>query len=188
MELYMKLSKWSWIAGLMLVAGSIQAAENYKIGVVDEVKVLETAPQAEIARRVIDKEFSPRDKDLVKMQKALKSMEAQLETDGSVMSAEAKRKLERDIRAQKRDLKRVGDEFREDLNFRRNEELTKLQRVIFQAIQDVAKGNGYDIVVGEGVVLYAGKRVDLTDKVLVYLKQQANPEQPPEKKPAAKKK
>lgn len=85
------------------------------------------------------------------------------------MSDSERRKLEKEVVNGKRDLRRDQEEFRDDLNFRRNEEFGKIQKQIVEAIQAVAKEENYDMVVGEGVV-YASKRVDITDKIVERLK------------------
>ena len=77
-------------------------------------------------------------------------------------------KLERDILSMRRDLKRSQEEFRDDLNIRRNEVLAKLQREIFDAIVDFAKDKKYDLILGQGVV-YSSDRVDITDDILKQL-------------------
>jgi outer membrane protein len=87
--------------------------------------------------------------------------------------SEAERKtLERDIVNKRRDLKREDDEFREDLNFRRNEEMAKIQNEIVSAIQAVAKENSFDLVLSDGVI-FASPKIDMTDLVLQHLNKNA---------------
>ena len=87
--------------------------------------------------------------------------------------SEAERKtLERDIVNKRRDLKREDDEFREDLNFRRNEEMAKIQNEIVSAIQAVAKENSFDLVLSDGVI-FASPKIDMTDLVLQHLNKTA---------------
>lgn len=145
------------------------SAENYKLGAVNALKVLEQSPQAETARQAIEREFAPRDKELVAKQKQLKALEDKFAKDGAIMSESERSKLERDIINQKRELKREQDEFREDFNFRRNEEFAKIQKDILNAIQKVAKENNYDVVLSDGVI-YASPKVDISDLVIEYLK------------------
>ncbi|MGH6830798.1 MAG: OmpH family outer membrane protein [Methylocella sp.] len=151
------------------VAGTPSRAADLRIGVVNPIKVLEAAPQAEEARKRLEREFAPRDKNLVAAQKKAKQLEDRLAKDAPVMSETERRKIERDIVSVKRDLKRDQDEFREDLNFRRNEEFGKIQRQVVEAIQSLAKEEGFDVIVGEGVI-YANERVDVTSKVVARLK------------------
>ncbi|MEY4767689.1 MAG: hypothetical protein RL637_328, partial [Pseudomonadota bacterium] len=108
-----------------------------KIGFVNVPKVLEKAPQAEKAKQRLEKEFSPRDKQLVAQQQEIVKLEEKFNKDASVMAEAAKRKLESDIIAKKRDAKRAQQEFSEDFNLRRNEELGKLQRRIVEAIKEL---------------------------------------------------
>ena len=145
------------------------ASAELKIGVVNAIKILEGAPQAEAARKQLEKEFASRDRDLVARQKTIKEMEDRLARDGATMSEAEARKLERDIVSKRRDLKRDQDEFREDVNLRRNEEFGKIQKEIVQSIQDVAKSEGYDLILGEGVI-YASDKTDITNAVLERLR------------------
>ncbi len=156
------------LSGLLLQTVAVQAAE-LKIGFVSTAKILSTAPQAEDANKRLQKEFGPREKGLVDAQKSLRSMEQKLTTDGAVMSETQRRNLERDVVAQRRELQRSTEEFREDVNLRRNEELGKFQRQIVEIINNLAKEEGFDLIVNDGAVVYASKQVDITDKVLSRL-------------------
>ncbi len=157
---------------LVLGTGAINAqAAELKIGFVNAALVLEKAPQAEDARAELEKEFSPRDKALVKMQKTTRDLEDKLARDGAIMSESERRKLERDIVARKRELKRSQEEFREDLNIRRNEAFDALRRRVFEVITDMAKKEKYDLILSDGVV-YADRRIDITDKIIEKLKQE----------------
>ena len=144
--------------------GNIVQAADLKIGFVNVARLLEKAPQAERAKKELEREFSPRDKKLVAEQKEIKSMEERLSKDAAIMSESERDKLDKDILSRKREAKRTQDEFREDFNLRRNEELTQLQKEIFEAIQTLAKDEGFDLLLTDGVV-YANDTIDVTSKV-----------------------
>lgn len=148
-------------------------AQEYKIGVVNAVRILEQSPQARKTTALIENEFSPRNKQLVEEQKSLQAMEERLGKDAAIMSENERRNLERDIINKRRELKRDEDEFREDLTFRRNEELAKIQTEIINGIQIVARDNNFDLVMSEGVI-FASAKVDMTDMVIKYLSDQAS--------------
>ena len=158
------------LGALCLITGNVAAA-GLKVGFVNAAKVLEQAPQADAARTSLEKEFSPRDKSLLKSQQDIRKLEDKLSRDGAIMSESERHKLERDIVSRKRDVKRGQEEFREDLNIRRNESLDKLRRRVYEVIVDIAKKEKYDLVVSDGVV-YADDRIDITDKVVARLKQE----------------
>jgi outer membrane protein len=151
--------------GALLQFSSAVALAQFKVGFVNIAKVLEKAPQAESARTRIEKEFAPRDRELLDGQKEVRALEDRLVKNGAVMSASERQRLEGEIRAMKREIRRLGDEFREDLNLRRSQELSKLQRKVTEVIQSLAKAEKYDLIVTDGVI-YAGERVDITDKII----------------------
>jgi outer membrane protein len=153
-------------AVVSLFAGTAMA--EMKVGFVDTAKLMESAPQVKEAQSKIEAEFAPREKELVELQRKIRTQEDRLSRDSAVMSESENTKLERDILAMRRDLKRSQEEFRDDLNIRRNEVLAKLQREIFDAIVAFAKDQNYDLIMGQGVV-YSSERVDITEAVLKRL-------------------
>jgi len=72
--------------------------------------------------------------------------------------------MEKDILNKKRDAKRAQQEFSEDFNARRNEELGKLQRRIVEAIREIAKAQNFDLLLTDGVI-YASEKIDVTSQV-----------------------
>ena len=159
-------------AGLVLALGVLAApaaSAEVKIGFVNVAKVLELAPQAEAARDRIEREFAPRDRELLQQQKDVRSLEDRLVKNAAILSDVERQRNETEIRAAKRDLRRAQDEFREDLNLRRSQELSKLQQNVTGVIQVLAKAEKYDLIVSDGVI-FAGTRVDITDKVLERLR------------------
>ncbi len=148
--------------GLLFVANVSFA--DLKIGFVNIPAVLEKAPQAEKAKKRLEQRFSPRDKQLVTQQKEIQSLEEKLTRDASVMSNSEKNNLEKDILNKKRDAKRAQQEFSEDFNASRNEELGKLQRRIVEAVRAIAKEQDYDLLLTDGVI-YANDQIDITAQV-----------------------
>ena len=167
------LSTRYFIAAFVLVGlmSPIVTYAETKIGFVNAAQVLEQAPQADKARQALEKEFAPRDKAIVDMQKELKDMEEQLSRDAAVMSESKQRKMERDILSQKREIKRKKEEFREDLNIRRNEAFEKLRKRVFEVIVTIAEEKKFDLIVSDGVV-FASKRIDITKEVVDKLKKE----------------
>lgn len=157
-----------FITMILATMSNLATAADIKIGVVNATRILQNSPQAEAAREKIQREFSPRDRELIEQQKKLKSMEDRLSKDGAIMSESERSNLEREIVQLKRDIKRSQTEFREDLNFRRNEEFGEIQNTILKAVETVAKEQGYDLVLGDGVI-YGSDKVDISSQVIEYL-------------------
>ncbi len=156
------------IVPLLLAGTTAAGAAELKIGYVNAVKVIEEAPQGESALKKLEAEFSPRDKKIVEMQNRIKQLEQDLEKNALVLKEPDRRAREHEAVSLKRDVRRLSQEFREDYNLRRNEELAALQKVVFKAIVEIAKQENFDLILHEGVI-YAGNKVDITDKVLKKL-------------------
>jgi len=155
------------LASLTLTAMPVQA--DTRVGVVNTVRLMEEAPQAKEAQSKIETEFSPRERELVNLQKSIRKLEDRLSRDGAVMSEKESSKLEREVLSKRRELKRTQDEFRDDLNIRKNEVLSRLQRQMYEATVALAKEKKFDIILGQGVV-YSSDSVDVTNMVLDKLK------------------
>jgi outer membrane protein len=165
------------------------AQTQLKIAVVNVPRLLEEAPQAKSAMQALQDEFSPRQREMAAQQKDLKAKEEKLQRDGAVMAENERRNSEKELREGQRDLARRQNEYVEDLNVRRNEELGKLQRSLLQEVQTYARSSGFDLVVGDGV-LFVNESLDITPQILTALQARAKtgggpkPATPPAK-PAA---
>ncbi len=159
----------AFLAVVLLVPSLTVSAAELKIGVVNAALVLDKSPQKAKALSRLEKEFSARSKSLEKKVKNLRARQDKLAKDGAILSADERKAKERKILSEQRELKRLGDEYSEDLSIRRNEELRKLEKEIAQTIVDLAKKESYDLVLYQGVI-FASDAVNITDKVLEILK------------------
>lgn len=148
-------------------ANEVQAAD-LKIGVINVAKLLDSAPQTKSALAALQEEFAPREKELVAQQQELVAQQESLQRDSAIMSEAERRSSEQTLRERQRDLARKTGQFREDANMRRNEELGRLQRVLLDEVNAYANSNGFDLIIGDGV-LFARGEVDITDQVLARM-------------------
>ena len=152
-------------AGLAFLAPLGAAHAELKIAVVNVPRLLEEAPQSKASMQALQDEFAPRQRALVADQKDLKAKEEKLQRDSAVMAENERRNAEKEFRDGQREMARKQNEYVEDLNLRRNEELGKLQRSLLQEVQTFARAQNYDLVVGDGV-LYVNESMDITAQVL----------------------
>lgn len=155
-------------AMIALMTFALNASAEIKVGYVQVDKILQDAPQTAESGKKLEREFSPRTQELDRMSKQIKDSEAALDKDGLTISESDRRNKERDVQNLKIEFQRKQRELREDINLRKNEELSSLQDRINKAVQNVAETEGFDLVVYSGVA-YASKKIDVTDKVLKLL-------------------
>lgn len=141
------------------------AAQELKIGVVNVPLLMDRAPQTKAAMDELEEEFAPRQREILAKQKEFQDLQEKVQRDVAVMGESERRNAEKDLRELQREVVRLQNEFREDLNLRRNEELGNLQRALLKEVQDYAQAAGFDLVVGDGV-LFASNAVNITELVL----------------------
>jgi len=146
---------------------SIVTAE-VKIGFVEIQKILKNAPQTVSANKKLEKEFTKRTVKLKKAVKVIQEKESKFRKDSMTMSENDRAKSQKEIQSLKIDAQRTEREVREDIDLRRREEIAKVQKLVNIAVENVAKAQGYDLVLYQGVA-YAGKKVDITDVVIKAL-------------------
>ena len=150
-----------------VVLPAVSAQSVTRIGFVDPVRLIEQAPQGAKALESLEDEFRTREEELKNIHDRVQTMEADLEKNILVMDATDAQTRQREIENLKRRLARSQQEAREDYNLRRNEELAKLQTLVRQVIVDLARDQGFDLVVEQAV--YVSDTVDITEQVLEVL-------------------
>ncbi|AFJ01885.1 periplasmic chaperone for outer membrane proteins Skp [Methylophaga frappieri] len=152
----------------LLAVSPASFANDLKVGVVNASVILDKSPQKERALKRLETEFSARSKSLEAKSRELRSAQEQLQKDAAILSSDERETRERKVLGDQRELKRLQDEYSEDLSIRRNEELRKLEEEIAETIVSVAEKENYDLVLYQGVI-FASEAVDITEKVLQQL-------------------
>jgi outer membrane protein len=139
-------------------------AQDLKIGYVNSERVLREATPAKAAQAKLETEFSKRERDLTDQGARLKAAADKLDKDAPTLSEAERTRRQRELVEQDRDLQRKRREFQEDLNQRRNEELATVVERANRVIKQIFDAEKYDVILQE--VVFAGPRVDITDKVI----------------------
>lgn len=159
------------IAVVLCLSGQFAQAQEstYRIGFVNTARVLKEAPQARKVEERLKAEFEPREAQLKERRQGILALEDQIKNDTSLTST-ARRKLEREIRLKVSQLKFLEQEFREDQNLRRNEEIRQLQKVISNVLKAQGDSGQFDLILTEGVS-YVSDQIDITSQTIEMLKQ-----------------
>jgi outer membrane protein len=141
-------------------------AQQLRIGYVDMKQVLDRAPQVLAGRARLDQEFRARNDAIESDETRAANLEARLQ-QGDV-AADSRSQLERDLRDLRRSITRRKEDLRDELSFRRTEEVQRLEGQINLAVQEIAERNGFDLILSSPVV-YANPALDITDMILEQL-------------------
>jgi outer membrane protein len=151
---------------LMLFAAPA-GAQQLRIGYVDMKEVLDNAPQVISGREKLDIEFRPRNDTIEFQERQVIAMEDRLQQGD--LAEDAKNRLDRDLREMRRSVNRQKEDLRDELSFRRTEEVQKLEGQINRAVEEIASNNGYDLILSSPVI-YVDQSLDITQLILEQLR------------------
>lgn len=152
------------VAIAALSCAAVVSAQELKIGFVNLDRVLRDAAMAKAAQAKLEGEFTKREKELLDSEARLKTASDRFDRDTAALGESERVRRQRELVDQDRELQRKRREFQEDLNQRKNEELSSVLDKANRVVKQIFDQDKYDLIVQEAV--FAGPRVDITDKVI----------------------
>ena len=141
------------------------ASAELKIGVYDARQILAAMPSVEKEEKKLAAEFEPKQKEIDDKTKSLKNLEEDIQKNGVTYSEEQRQAKTLDYQSKRRELQLLAEDTQRLIQHRRNEVVRKIQTELDIEIQKLAQEEGYDLILRSGV-LFAGPKVDITDKIL----------------------
>ena len=151
------------LLGLMMQ--TVAAAAVQKIGFINTERVYLESRQAQSIQTKLEKEFGSRQSELQKLQKEGEKLEKQL-ADAKLQGTQREMQTEQ-WRVLVQQFRKKQAELAEDYNLRRNEEFAALQQNANNVIVELAKREGYDVILQD--VIYVNSNYDITDQVIKAL-------------------
>ncbi len=161
-----------WRAAVLAAAvvaspGVLAQANDVRIGFVDTERILREAAPAVRAQKRLEKDFAPRDQELQRLAARAKELQGSLEREAVTLAESERVKREQELARITQQFQRLQREFREDLNARRNEELSQVIERANKVVQQIAEAEKFDLILQEAV--FRSARIDITEKVLKAL-------------------
>lgn len=161
-----------WLAMLMLSVCLPVVAHDFRVGVVDTDRVLRESVPAIQAEKRIEREFSARDREIKVLAKQIRDLQSTLEKEEVTLSESDRRNKDRELTNLNMNMQRIQREFTEDLNQRKQEELSGVLAIANKAIKAIAEQEKYDLILQEKV--YHNPNIDITAKVLKQMSTDAS--------------
>jgi len=171
-------NKWKHVAMIVTLgailsqAGSVVAAETFRVGVVDQKIILEKSRAGKRAMEGL-KEFSASRQRIISADdQELKTLDEALKNQESGLSEAAKRDKAEQFRAKLEGYQKRIQDFNREIQERQRKISEEFQRKIEEATASVADQGGYSLVFDKGseetlkIILYNQPAVDLTDMVV----------------------
>lgn len=152
--------------GLMAVGFSTQAAAETKIAVINVPRIMQEIPQGKAVEAKLKSEFSSRISEMQRLETEGQNLAAKLKKDEAFMAADERTKLQRRLAELQADFNLKGQALQEDQRRRFNEEQKKVLNKVQDAIDSIAKAQGYDLVLNGQSVVFGAEKLDISAQVI----------------------
>ncbi|WP_436409865.1 OmpH family outer membrane protein [Pseudoalteromonas phenolica] len=148
--------------------GTSASALAHKVAIVDMQSIYQQIPQMAKIEQQLQTEFAERRQELEKLQGDIRFEAEKYKRESATMSEEQKTSLEGKIRDMQKQLAEKGRPLEQEIKARQNQELAKVQKLIIETIESVAKKGKFDEVKVKETTIYFNpdKVTDLSSKVV----------------------
>jgi outer membrane protein len=154
---------------LLLAGGPAFSADPVKIGVVDLQKILETSNSGKAAQMELKAQRDKMQADMKQRGSEIQEIESRMQREAMVMSKETREEKEREHRIKVSDFQALQRKYQSDLQEIERKLMGKLQTEITSLVSDIAKKDGYLLVISNIGVIYSLPSTDLTERLIQEL-------------------
>jgi len=148
------------VAALLAMAGMGIANAQVKIAVINSQKALLETEEIKKAQRDMEGKFKPRQDQMVKLQKELEDIQAQL--NSGKLNEVGTQELNTEGQRKQRELQRMQQDLQEDVERERTEILQRAGTRMQDVVKKLAEEKGLDIVVDAGNTLFFKPTFEIT--------------------------
>ncbi len=161
------------LLGSFMMLGNASAKET-KIAYVDYQAVAQQLPQMAAIEQTISDEFKERVDAIKKIESDLKFNMEKLKREAATMSTTEQDKLKAEIMEQRKTYESNAGPLQQQMQRRASEEQNKVMAKVLQAVEQIAKDKGFDIVLRRETVAFANAdaKLDISDEVANKVKTQ----------------
>ena len=164
-----KLFKSTAVAVLAtLMMGTSVNAFAHKVGIVDMQEIYKQLPQMAKIEQSLQTEVAERRQELEKLQGDIRFEAEKFKRESTTMSQDQKDALRDKIQGMQKNLAEKGRPLEQEIKSRQNQELAKVQTLIIETIQEIAKKGDFDEVKVKDTTIYFNPKevTDLSEKVV----------------------
>jgi len=154
---------------LLLSGGPAFSADPVKIGVVDLQKILETSNSGKAAQNELKVQRDKMQVDMKQRGNEIQEIESRMQREAMVMSKETREEKEREHRIKVSDFQALQRKYQSDLQEVERKLMGKLQNEITSLVGDIAKKDGYLLVISNIGVIYSLPSTDITERLIQEL-------------------
>ena len=168
------IKKFAQLAVVSMLLGASIAHAEMNIVVLDSVRAILESDEAKVLADAANKEMEVEQTELRAMAESMQALNTKLQTDGEVMSATEKRKLQRDIEDIQIDLQFRSQKLQKEVQDRRQEILQTLAPKFDKVLKDIIQVDQIDLILAPNALQYANTKHDITRRVTEKLNESSS--------------
>lgn len=149
-----------------MMSSSFAAQAETKIAVINIAEVFQQLPQRDVLQKTLKDEFEVRVQEVRKLESEMQRLYEKREKDGELLGQQEVTKITRQLETMQAEYKLKRKNLEEDQRRRGAEEQQKLMVKVQNAIVEVSKSEGYDLVLPLDATAYAADSLDITKQVI----------------------
>lgn len=149
-----------------IVTPSFSALAETKIAVINIAEVFQQLPQRDTLQKNLKDEFEVRVQEVRGLEAEMQRLYDKREKDGELLGQQEVTKITRQLETMQAEYKLKRKNLEEDQRRRGAEEQQKLMIKVQDAIVEVSKAQGYDLVLPLDATAYASDALDITKQVV----------------------
>jgi outer membrane protein len=155
------------VGALLLVVGAevAQAADTFKVAVVNVQQVLQQSPRVAQLSKKLEGEFKTRQSKINDEQKSLQDQLDKFKKESPTMSQKDRDATQKKIAADRADLVKQVVAYQTDLQKEQNKIMQGILGDLNGIVATIAKGQNYGLVLDSQAVIYAADGNDITKDV-----------------------
>jgi outer membrane protein len=143
-------------------------ASEFKIGYVDLRIALNESEPGKKAKAELESTIKIRQAAVEEKGKAIEKLKSDLEKQGSVLSAEARKTKEEEVERMIKDYQRLVQDSQADVKKREEKLTVSIVKELRDIIDKIGREENYSLILenAESIILYSQKNVDITEQVI----------------------
>jgi outer membrane protein len=149
-----------------MMGSSFAAQAETKIAVINIAEVFQQLPQRDALQKTLKDEFEVRVQEVRGLESEMQRLYEKREKDGELLGQQEVTKITRQLETMQAEYKLKRKNLEEDQRRRGAEEQQKLMVKVQNAVVEVSKSEGYDLVLPLDATAYAADSLDITKQVI----------------------
>lgn len=157
-----RCSRTLFLLAVCFLCGWTASAQT-NVGIINMQRALLDTAEMKKAQADLEAKYRPRQQELAKVQKELEEIQKQLQM-GDKLTPQAQQELTIQGQRKQRELQRLGEDLQADVDYERNNILSKGGRQLQEIVAKLAQEKGLDVVIDATDTVYFREALEMTQE------------------------